>query len=95
MSRSLTDDMKTTHTISPSTFLSKNVDMGEASNVGGSSQQNTSDSNKKGRPNLEPTEINKSWNSRIAFDIVSDMHDPSQSKGIQILQLQGELVIEV
>ena len=95
MSRGFTDDMKTTHTISASTFLSKNVDMGGALNVGGLSHQNTSDGDREGETNPGPTEINKSWNSRIAFDIVSDLHDPSQPKGIQALQLQGEIIIEV
>jgi len=94
MSRRFTDKMKT-HMLSSSTLLSKNVDVGGALNVRGSSQQNTSDGDREGEPNPESTEIDKSWSSRIAFDIVSNLHDPSQPKGIQALQLQGELMIEV
>jgi len=94
MSRRFTDNMKT-HMLSSSTLLSKNVDMGGALNVRGSSQQNTSDGDREGEPNPESTEIDKSWSSRIEFDIVSNLHDPSQPKGIQALQLQGELMIEV
>ena len=93
--RRTTDNMKTTHTISAITFLSKNVDVGGALNVGGLSRQNTSDGDREGESDPEPTEIDKSWNSRIAFDIVSNLRDPSQLKGIHALQLQGELVIEV
>jgi hypothetical protein len=89
--RGLTDDRKTTHTIAATTFLLKNVDM----NVGGSSQRNTSDGDREGEPDPEPTESDKSWNSRIAFDIVSNLHDPSRLEDIQALRLQGELMIEV
>ena len=73
MSWEFTDDMKTTHMLSSSDSLSKNVEMGGVLNVG----------SKQGEPNPEPTEIDKSWNSKIAFDIVSDLHDPSQPEGIQ------------
>ena len=93
--RRTTDNMKTTHTISATIFLSKHVDVGGALNFGGLGWQNISDGDREGEPDPEPTEIDKSWNSRIAFDIVSNLRDPSQLKGIHALQLQGELVIEV
>ena len=82
--------MIASHTISSSTSLSKYVDMDGALNVG-SIAKNTSDGDKVD----ERTEIDKSWNSRIVLNIVSDLHDPSQPDGIQSLQLQGEILIKV
>ena len=86
-----TDNIETTREISSSISLSKNVD------TGGSSSQNASDSGKGSEPypTPEPPEIDGSWNSKIAFNIVSDLHDPSKPQGIQTLQLQGKLMIEV